>query len=82
MSGYEKAPHLGYWFLGGVSYVVGALMYIKRIPEKLKPGKFDYFGASHQILHFLVVLGVIFHFLGSLKAYYYRLGNSCPNNFL
>ena len=60
------------WYLGGVSYVVGALLYILRFPEKKFPKKFDYIGASHQIFHVLVFLGAFFHFLGSLDAYNYR----------
>ena len=64
-----------YWYLGGISYVVGALLYILRFPEKKFPKKFDYIGASHQIFHVLVFLGALFHFLGSLDAYNYRFEN-------
>jgi adiponectin receptor len=32
-----------YWALGGVVYIVGALIYVARIPERCAPGKFDYF---------------------------------------
>ena len=78
MSGFEKSPHLIYWELGGISYISGALMYIRRIPEKFFPGKFDLFGASHQIFHCLVVVGVVLHYLGSLDSYYYRAENACP----
>jgi len=31
-----------YWALGGVVYIVGALIYVARIPERCAPGKFDY----------------------------------------
>ena len=79
-SGYDTSPNYYYWVFGGVSYVVGALMYIMRIPEKYRPGKHDYFGASHQIFHVLVVVGVVLHYLGSLNSYYYRCSNSCPSN--
>jgi len=34
---------LFYWVLGGAVYVSGALMYVARIPERIFPGKFDYF---------------------------------------
>ena len=64
-----------YWYLGGISYVVGALLYILRFPEKKFPIKFDYIGASHQIFHVLVFFGAFFHFLGSLDAYNYRFEN-------
>ena len=78
VSGFEKSPHLIYWELGGISYISGALMYIRRIPEKFFPGKFDLFGASHQIFQCLVVAGVVLHYLGSLDSYYYRAENACP----
>lgn len=33
----------------------GAFLYLKKIPEKYWPGKFDYFGHSHQLMHILVL---------------------------
>ena len=78
VNGFEKSPHLIFWYLGGISYVTGALIYIQRIPEKRRPGKHDIFGASHQIFHLLVVVGVVLHYLGSVDSYYYRAENACP----
>ena len=75
IKGYVKGVKLLFWYIGGVSYVTGALFYIMRFPEKKLPGKFDYFGASHQIFHVLVFVGAFTHFLGSLDAYYYRFDN-------
>ena len=43
-SGYEITPRYYLWVLGGASYVIGALIYINRIPEKYVPRTFDYFG--------------------------------------
>ena len=77
---YDSSPKYYLWVLGGISYVTGALLYLNRIPEKIKPGTFDYCGASHQIFHCLVVLGVVFHYLGSLDAYYFRSENTCPSS--
>ena len=34
---------LFYWILGGVLYIVGATIYMLRIPERLVPHKFDIF---------------------------------------
>ena len=79
-NGYDSSPKYYLWVLGGISYVTGALLYLNRIPEKIKPGTFDYCGASHQIFHCLVVLGVVFHYLGSLDAYYFRSENTCPSS--
>ena len=75
INGYVKGVKLLFWYIGGASYVTGALLYIMRFPEKYFPGKFDYFGASHQIFHVLVFVGAFSHFLGSLDAYYYRFDN-------
>lgn len=33
--------------IGGVFYIVGALLYVFRFPERCKPGAFDLCGASH-----------------------------------
>lgn len=78
VAGFSSSPRLIFWYIGGASYIIGAIMYINRIPEKYFPGKFDFFGSSHQIFHFLIVCGVIFHYIGCLDAYYYRVNNSCP----
>ena len=70
--GYTSGLKLINWYLGGISYVVGALLYILRYPEKKFPGIFDYIGASHQLFHILVFFGAFFHFFGSIDAYNYR----------
>ena len=75
IDGYGPGIKLINWYLGGISYVVGALLYINRFPEKIWPGKFDYIGASHQIFHILVFFGALFHFMGSLDTYNYRFHN-------
>jgi adiponectin receptor len=36
-----------YYALGGAIYILGAVLYVLRIPERWKPGKFDLCGASH-----------------------------------
>ena len=79
VNGFEKVPKLQYWYFGGISYVLGGLIFILRIPEKFFPEKFDYFGASHQILHFSVNVGFILHYLGGIDSYFYRVENQCPN---
>lgn len=75
LEGYGPGIKLINWYIGGVCYVIGALLYIIRFPEKKFPGKFDYIGASHQIFHILVFFGALFHFFGSLDAYNYRFNN-------
>jgi predicted membrane channel-forming protein YqfA (hemolysin III family) len=43
-----KLPTDVIWYsIGGLVYIIGAILYIVRIPERCSPGKFDYCGASH-----------------------------------
>ena len=79
IDGYGDDIILLNWYLGGISYIIGALFYILRFPERKFPGTFDYFGASHQIFHVLVFFGALFHFMGSLEAYNYRFRNLLIN---
>ncbi|KAK3649712.1 hypothetical protein LTR56_006672 [Elasticomyces elasticus] len=61
------------WVVGqGVLYLVGAVLYATRIPERWKPGAFDIVGSSHQIFHVLVVLAATAHLVGLLKAFDYE----------
>ncbi|KAL7420113.1 hypothetical protein Q5752_005079 [Cryptotrichosporon argae] len=48
---------LDFILMGGASYIVGALIYAARIPERLCPGTYDLVGSSHQIFHALVLVG-------------------------
>lgn len=66
------------WYFGGILYIVGALFYIAKFPEKFWPGRFCIVGNSHQIFHFFVLGGVLLHYLGSVELYLYRLDNQCP----
>jgi len=47
--------------LQGALYVIGALIYALRVPERYMPGKCDYWPQSHQIFHSLVTLAAIVH---------------------
>lgn len=51
--------------LGGGIYILGAVLYALRVPEKCKPGCFDFCGASHQIFHFCVLIGSFLHYTNS-----------------
>ncbi|KAF8960327.1 hemolysin-III related-domain-containing protein [Flammula alnicola] len=74
------------WLLiSGALYIGGALLYpsnlcfpflrcsANRIPERLAPGRFDYFMASHQIFHVCVVLAALAHYQGVLTCLQYRM---------
>ena len=43
-----------------------------RMPEKLAPGRFDLYFASHQIFHVLVLLAALAHYEAILTAFDYR----------
>lgn len=66
------------WLLGGVFFVFGAFVYSQKFPEKKYPLRFDYFGQSHNIWHFFVLLGGITNFFASLASYYGRRVQVCP----
>lgn len=53
----------------GLLNFTGAALYGARIPERLFPGKFDYVGSGHQLMHILVMFGALSHTIGLLKAY-------------
>ncbi|KAF8924824.1 putative hemolysin-III channel protein Izh2 [Dissophora ornata] len=75
----HRAISLNYMVCMGAAYVFGALLYGSRTPERLFPGKFDHFGASHQIFHVCVLIGVTIHFLGVTKAmaFWHDTNHSC-----
>ncbi|KAI4717104.1 HlyIII-domain-containing protein [Aureobasidium sp. EXF-10727] len=43
-------------------YLTGAILYAAKVPERFAPGFFDYFGGSHNIWHFAVLGGILFHY--------------------
>ncbi|KAF8334218.1 hemolysin-III related-domain-containing protein [Cantharellus anzutake] len=55
-------------------YISGAIMYASRFPERLSPGTFDLFGASHQIFHVHILLAVLAHYVSILTAVKHRHG--------
>lgn len=73
--GYVKGIKLINWYLGGLSYIFGAILYILRFPERKFKDTFDFIGSSHQLFHIFVFLGATFHYFGSLDAYKYRFKN-------
>jgi adiponectin receptor len=72
---------LRWLLLQGFLYILGAGIYAARVPERLRPGKFDIVGSSHQIFHVLVVCAAVAHLTGLLKAFDYRhsgIAEACP----
>ena len=61
-------------------YVVGAVVYAMKVPEKFIPGWFDYFGGSHNIWHFAVLGGILFHYSAMYEMFsgaFERAENEC-----
>ncbi|PGH23372.1 hypothetical protein AJ80_02625 [Polytolypa hystricis UAMH7299] len=65
--------------LQGFLYILGAVIYAARVPERWYPGRFDILGSSHQIFHVFVVLAAISHLRGLLKAFDYRHSGLAPS---
>ncbi|OAL72376.1 hypothetical protein A7D00_3375 [Trichophyton violaceum] len=67
----EMMEHGGlpYYLLEGLLHIIGVAFYVTRIPESLRPGKFDIWFNSHQIFHILVVLATISQVIGIWSAY-------------
>ncbi|KAJ1550050.1 hypothetical protein HK405_001531 [Cladochytrium tenue] len=42
-------------------YLTGAAMFLYHVPERWAPGRFDYWGQSHQIFHVAIVAGAWCH---------------------
>ncbi|PWN44061.1 adipor-like receptor, partial [Ceraceosorus guamensis] len=59
-----------YWLIAsGAMYIIGALLYTLRIPERFAPGKFDYIGASHQIFHVFILFAALAHYVCIRRAH-------------
>ena len=53
----------------GMLNVLGAVVYIARIPERWHQQRYDIYGSSHQIFHFLDVFAGLTHMFGLLSAF-------------
>jgi adiponectin receptor len=63
-----------------VVYLIGALVYASRVPERWAPGFFDYVGGSHNLWHFAVLGGILFHYFAMqefFKGAFLRAATEC-----
>ncbi|PBP22669.1 hypothetical protein BUE80_DR006602 [Diplocarpon rosae] len=61
-------------------YLVGAVVYASHIPERWCPGAFDYIGGSHNLWHFAVLGGILFHYMAMQEFFtgaFARAENGC-----
>uniref|UniRef100_A0A646QCQ7 AdiponectinRec n=1 Tax=Hemiscolopendra marginata TaxID=943146 RepID=A0A646QCQ7_9MYRI len=74
--GFFKAVYhasLGWLILMGSLYILGAMLYALRVPERFFPGKCDIWFQSHQIFHILVIAAAFVHYHGISEMAMYRL---------
>lgn len=72
VSGMLKRSGLPYYLVEGALHLIGVFFYATRIPESIKPGRFDLLLSSHQIFHTLVVLATIAQVFGVWHAFDYN----------
>jgi adiponectin receptor len=63
-----------------IVYLVGAFVYASQIPERWCPGAFDYIGGSHNLWHFAVLGGILFHYVAMEEFFagaFERAENGC-----
>ncbi|XP_023219196.1 adiponectin receptor protein-like [Centruroides sculpturatus] len=73
----------GWLCLMGSLYILGALLYALRLPERFFPGKCDIWFHSHQIFHVLVIAAAFVHYHGISEMAMFRLTvGDCSANTL
>ncbi|KAK9903599.1 hypothetical protein WJX75_009680 [Coccomyxa subellipsoidea] len=81
LHGSEPQVKLAFWhnLLMGAIYLLGAVLFALRVPERWKPGAFDLFFSSHQLFHICVVVAALVHYKGILVMVAWRDGaGGCP----
>jgi adiponectin receptor len=69
---------LGNMIMEGFLYLIGALAYLYSFPEAFfKSGRFDYFFASHQLWHLVILLASMIHYYSAIEMYEWRRTNEC-----
>jgi adiponectin receptor len=58
------------FWLGVISYIMGSVIMVVKVPERWLPGKFCYLGASHQIHHFCVLFGGFIQLWANFRLYH------------
>jgi adiponectin receptor len=60
-------------FIMGFLYILGAVLYGARVPERILPGMCDIWFQSHQIFHVLVIAAAFVHYHGMTNMAVHRL---------
>ena len=69
LAGANRRMSLDWMLAMAVLNLTGAVAYGVRFPERLNPGKFDLWGSSHQVLHFMVIFAGLAHMFGLVRAF-------------
>jgi adiponectin receptor len=70
--GWEIQNHrmgLNYMLTTAMLNLLGAAIYTARIPEKWYQLRYDIYGCSHQVFHFIVIFAGLAHMFGLLSAF-------------
>ena len=51
---------------------IGAGLYATRVPERFRPGKFDYLWNSHNLFHAAVVIAALIHYKSVMLLLHWR----------
>ncbi|KAI9539476.1 hypothetical protein NQZ68_005556 [Dissostichus eleginoides] len=71
---------LRHFLMMDVLAVLGGVINITRIPERFRPGLFDYWCNSHQIMHVLVVGSILYLHWGVLDDLLWINSYNCPSD--
>ncbi|KAG7492205.1 hypothetical protein MATL_G00011830 [Megalops atlanticus] len=69
---------LGHFLTMDLLALLGGVINISRIPERFRPGLFDYWCNSHQIMHVLVVISIVFLHWGMVEDLLWLHSYECP----
>ncbi|XP_049759622.1 progestin and adipoQ receptor family member 4 isoform X2 [Elephas maximus indicus] len=60
--------------------LLGGLVNVARLPERWRPGRFDYWGNSHQIMHLLSVGSILQLHAGVVPDLLWAAHHACPTD--
>ncbi|CEF60745.1 Adiponectin receptor protein [Strongyloides ratti] len=69
-----------YLIIMAILYLIGAVLYATRTPERFFPGKCDIWFQSHQLFHLCVVCAAFTHYYGVYNMAMNRLTSACPSD--
>ncbi|KAL4794678.1 hemolysin-III related-domain-containing protein [Aspergillus venezuelensis] len=72
----EKRMGLRWSFVQGFFYILGCVIFASRVPERWHPGRYDTFGASHQVFHLCALAAAASQLKALLLAFDYLHSSS------